>query len=191
MDKGSIFDSEDRTEKIVDIYVTAEAVRDMKYRKDKEDLDNKTQKTQTPQHTAELVLFTDGWTYYQSSIYYMSKEMMNWTESRRYCMDTGADLIIINNTEKQEFVKNMSGGAAVWIGVTDSDVEGTWKWVDGRNVTSDGGIKEPNGATTENCAVTVGVPQSVFCELVGWIDVACNRAFQWICEKRISQFILP
>ncbi|KTG35455.1 hypothetical protein cypCar_00006784 [Cyprinus carpio] len=207
MDKGSIFDSEDRTEKIVDIYVTAEAVRDMKYRKDKEDLDNKTQKTQTPQHTGsdsvrsrssraavvclvllcvllltavivlcvhiytnytqerdqlltkinnltedrheliiknknlmnviKLVAGKDGWTYYQSSIYYMSKEMMNWTESRRYCMDTGADLIIINNTEKQEFVKNMSGGAAVWIGVTDSDVEGTWKWVDGRNVTSE------------------------------------------------------
>uniref|UniRef100_A0A8C2ITH9 C-type lectin domain-containing protein n=1 Tax=Cyprinus carpio TaxID=7962 RepID=A0A8C2ITH9_CYPCA len=248
----------------------------MKYRKDKEDLDNKTQKTQTPQHTGsdsvrsrssraavvclvllcvllltavivlcvhiytnntnytqerdqlltnitnltedrhELIiknknlmnvikLVVDGWTYYQSSIYYMSKEKMNWTESRRYCMDTGADLITINNTEKRvsknkqtnkKTFYNMSGGAAVWIGVTDSDVEGTWKWVDGRNVTSEfwaynAQIKEPNGATKENCAVTVAVPQEMFCELVGWIDVACNRAFQWICEKRISQFILP
>ncbi len=50
MDKGSIMDSEDRIEKMVDIYVSAEAVRDMKL-KDKEDFDTQTTKTQTPQHT--------------------------------------------------------------------------------------------------------------------------------------------
>ncbi len=50
MDKGSIMDSEDRIEKMVDIYVSAEAVRDMKH-KDKEDFDIETTKTQTPQHT--------------------------------------------------------------------------------------------------------------------------------------------
>ncbi len=51
MDKGSIMDSEDRIEKMVDIYVSAETVRDMKHKKDKEDFDNQTTKTQTPQHT--------------------------------------------------------------------------------------------------------------------------------------------
>ncbi len=50
MDKGSIMDSEDRIEKMVDIYVSAESVRDMKH-KDKEDFDTQTTKTQTPQHT--------------------------------------------------------------------------------------------------------------------------------------------
>ncbi len=50
MDKGSIMDSEDRIEKMVDIYVSAEAVRDMKH-KDKEDFDTQTTKTKTPQHT--------------------------------------------------------------------------------------------------------------------------------------------
>ncbi len=50
MDKGSIMDSEDRIEKMVDIYVSAETVRDMKH-KDKENFDTQTTKTQTPQHT--------------------------------------------------------------------------------------------------------------------------------------------
>ncbi|XP_051747985.1 asialoglycoprotein receptor 1-like isoform X2 [Ctenopharyngodon idella] len=73
---------------------------------------------------------------YQSSLYFISSEKRNWTESRRYCTERGADLIIINNREEHEFVKKMSGGAGVWIGLTDSDVEGRWKWVDGANMTS-------------------------------------------------------
>ncbi|XP_043106589.1 CD209 antigen-like protein E [Puntigrus tetrazona] len=129
-----------------------------------------------------------GWTCFQSNFYYMSNEIKNWNESRRYCTERGADLIIINNREEQEFVKNISGSAIVWIGLTDSDAEGTWKWVDGSRMTS--GFSswvsgEPNGGTSENCAVTLAVPH-----LVGWCDVTCYGAFQWICEKRISQLTL-
>ncbi|RXN05163.1 CD209 antigen-like protein [Labeo rohita] len=78
----------------------------------------------------------DGWICYQSSLYFMSSEMRNWTESRRYCTEKGADLIIINNKEEQEFVVNISVGNAVWTGLTDIDVEGSWKWVDGSTLTS-------------------------------------------------------
>ncbi|XP_067249326.1 asialoglycoprotein receptor 2-like [Chanodichthys erythropterus] len=73
---------------------------------------------------------------YESSFYVIFSEKRNWTESRRYCTERGADLIIINNGEEQEFVKKISGGTGVWIGLTDSDVEGRWEWVDGTNMTS-------------------------------------------------------
>ncbi|XP_067289837.1 C-type lectin domain family 4 member K-like isoform X2 [Pseudorasbora parva] len=79
---------------------------------------------------------SEVWTYYQSSFYYKSNEKKNWTESRRYCTARGADLIIINNKEEQDFVKNISNGTSVWIGLTDSDVEGRWKWVDGSSLNS-------------------------------------------------------
>uniref|UniRef100_A0A8C1VXI3 Uncharacterized protein n=1 Tax=Cyprinus carpio TaxID=7962 RepID=A0A8C1VXI3_CYPCA len=42
-----------------------------------------------------------GWTCYQSSFYFMSTEKKNWTESRKYCTERGADLIIINNREEK------------------------------------------------------------------------------------------
>ncbi|KAK9976649.1 hypothetical protein ABG768_021854 [Culter alburnus] len=113
----------------------------------------------------------------QSSLYFISSEEKNWTESRRYCTERGADLIIINNREEQEFVKKISGDAGVWIGLTDSDVEGRWEWVDGTNMTSgfwESG--EPKGFRNENCAVL---------HPSGWHDYPCNDAFKWICEKNI------
>ncbi len=55
---------------------------------------------------------------------------------------------------------------------------------------------EPNGQTKdvpdEDCVVTVAVPQLPdWPGLEGWLDVKCDRGFKWICEKQISQFILP
>ncbi len=49
MNKGLIMDSEDRIERIVDIYISAEAVRDMEHEKDTEDFNNT--KPGTHQHT--------------------------------------------------------------------------------------------------------------------------------------------
>ncbi|XP_048034468.1 CD209 antigen-like [Megalobrama amblycephala] len=114
---------------------------------------------------------------YQSSFYYMSAEKKNWNESRRHCTERGADLIIINNREEQEFVKKMSGNTGVWIGLTDSDVEGRWKWVDGSALTSGFWMfGEPNGYGKENCAVLY--PS-------GWYDYPCNDAFKCICVRNI------
>ncbi|XP_059395442.1 CD209 antigen-like protein C [Carassius carassius] len=120
--------------------------------------------------------FQDGWTYYQFSLYYVSTEMKNWTESRRYCTERGADLVIINNSQKQDFVKKISCGAQTWIGLTDDDVNGTWTWVDGSTLTS--GFwrpDEPNGHLRENCTVT---------HSSGWADYSCTILFKWICEKK-------
>ncbi|XP_059400678.1 CD209 antigen-like protein C [Carassius carassius] len=129
----------------------------------------------------------DGWIFYQSSFYYKSNETRNWTESRQDCHKRGADLIIINTSEENDFVKKITDRREFWIGLTDSEVEGTWKWVDGSTLKDrTSGFwepNEPNGKELENCVVTYlkKVPQ-----LKGWLDVPCNGAHQWICEKNIS-----
>ncbi|XP_058644793.1 CD209 antigen-like protein C isoform X2 [Onychostoma macrolepis] len=131
----------------------------------------------------QLLCKEDEWIYYQSSFYYMSSEMKNWTESRQDCLKRRADLIIINNRDEQDFVKNISDKREFWIGVTDSDVEGRWKWVDGSTLTSGfWASREPNGGKVENCAVTY---LTKWPDLLGWLDVRCNNAYQWICEKSI------
>ncbi|XDV25862.1 hypothetical protein PO909_029701 [Leuciscus waleckii] len=115
---------------------------------------------------------------YQSSFYYMSSEEKSWSESRRYCTERGADLIIINNKEKEELVKKMSGSTGVWMGLTDSDEEGRWTWVDGSTLTSGFWMStEPNGYKKENCAVLY--PSGLY-------DYPCENAFKCICEKYLK-----
>ncbi|XP_026104412.1 CD209 antigen-like protein C isoform X1 [Carassius auratus] len=303
MDKGSIMDSEDRIERIVDIYVSAEAVRDMKHKKETEDFN--TEEPRTPRHTgsdgvtisraagvclglmcvllmtAVIVLcfifiqerqqlktkitnlteerdqlltnnmsltqerqqlqtkitnlteerqqlktkitnlteerdqlltnnmsltqerqqlktkitnlteerdqlkserndlkLADGWKCHQSSLYFFSSEKKSWIESRRYCRERGTDLIIINNREEQDFVKNICGSDHFWIGLTDIEVEGRWKWVDGSTLTSGFWVSgEPNNqGTEEDCANT---------HSSGWFDTKCDSSVKWICEKSI------
>ncbi|XP_042588432.1 CD209 antigen-like protein C [Cyprinus carpio] len=128
-------------------------------------------------HQEKNELLKGVWIYYQSHLYFVSSEKMSWNESRRYCTERGADLIIINNREEQDFVKKISANANVWIGLTDIDVEGSWKWVDGSALTS--GFwdpREPNGHRGENCALTYSP---------GWADYPCSNLFLWICEKSI------
>ncbi|XP_042600847.1 CD209 antigen-like protein C [Cyprinus carpio] len=122
----------------------------------------------------------DGWKCHQSSLYFISSEMKSWTESRRYCRERAADLIIINNTEEQDFVKIISGGSEYfWIGLTDIEVEGRWKWVDGSNITSGFWASgEPNSfqGKEEDCALN---------HLPGWADYPCDYMSKWICEKSV------
>ncbi|XP_067299154.1 hepatic lectin-like [Pseudorasbora parva] len=126
--------------------------------------------------TKERDELLNGWVYYKSSLYFFSSEKKSWTDSRRYCTERRADLIIINNREEQGFVRNISADV-FWIGLTDGDVEGRWEWVDGSTLTSGFWLSgEPNSyrGTDEDCAVIYGP---------GGADYPCNHTIQWICEK--------
>ncbi|KAJ8368964.1 hypothetical protein SKAU_G00089920 [Synaphobranchus kaupii] len=52
--------------------------------------------------------------------------------SRSDCIKRGADLVIVENEEEQEFIaKNNKKEDHCWIGLSDLETEGTWIWVDG------------------------------------------------------------
>ncbi|XP_026107507.1 CD209 antigen-like protein C [Carassius auratus] len=126
----------------------------------------------------DLQKFVDGLKCHQSTLYFFSSEKKNWNESRRYCRERGTDLIIINNTEEQDFVKNICGSDHFWIGLTDIEEEGRWKWVDGSTLTSGFWARgEPNNYQgNDDCANT---------RSSGWYDAQCDSSLKWICEKSI------
>ncbi|KAL6467040.1 hypothetical protein MHYP_G00248440 [Metynnis hypsauchen] len=124
-----------------------------------------------------------GWICFSSSVYYISTEKKSWSESRQDCRGRGADLLIINSREEQDFTEMLRRGQIAWIGLTDQEKEGVWKWVDGSALTTRfWGSGEPNSrAGDEDCVVTghTSDPSQ------NWADYPCNVQFVWICEKRI------
>ncbi|KAM4539501.1 uncharacterized protein PAE49_020326 isoform 4-T5 [Odontesthes bonariensis] len=76
---------------------------------------------------------SDGWTRFGLNCYFKSTEWKTWSDSRKLCQERGADLVIINSKEEQEFVRKLNGYGESWIGLQVS--EGDWKWVDGSPLT--------------------------------------------------------
>ncbi|XP_036372536.1 C-type lectin domain family 4 member E-like [Megalops cyprinoides] len=115
--------------------------------------------------------------------YYISREQKNWTESQQYCRDRGADLVIIETKEEQEFLEAFK--RKFWIGLTDAETERTWKWVDGATLSA-GFWKsgEPNNANSgEDCACL----ESKDNQMNAWNDLPCNNMQNWICETTTCQ----
>uniref|UniRef100_A0A669EQB3 C-type lectin domain-containing protein n=1 Tax=Oreochromis niloticus TaxID=8128 RepID=A0A669EQB3_ORENI len=73
----------------------------------------------------------EEWTRFGSKFYFKSTERKTWSNSQKHCKTRGADLVMINSKEEQEFIRNMRGGS--WIGLTGWNYE--WEWVDGSALT--------------------------------------------------------
>ncbi|XP_031427019.1 CD209 antigen-like protein E [Clupea harengus] len=120
-----------------------------------------------------------GWKSFESRLYFFSIAEKTWNESREDCKQRGADLVIINSQEEQNFVS--AHARETWIGLTDSEIEGQWKWVDGTPHSLKKGLwmeKEPNNADMgEDCGKAYGKQ---------WNDEVCSRKFKWTCENKSS-----
>uniref|UniRef100_A0A8B9H6K1 C-type lectin domain-containing protein n=1 Tax=Astyanax mexicanus TaxID=7994 RepID=A0A8B9H6K1_ASTMX len=118
-----------------------------------------------------------SWKKFGSSHYYISTEKKMWHGAKKDCRERGADLVIINSEEEQEFIKRQ--GKGVWIGLTDAEEEGVWKWsYEGYWVSG-----EPNNADKgEDCAVF----KDGILTLETWNDLPCCAENIWICEATLS-----
>ncbi|XP_023277738.1 CD209 antigen-like protein E [Seriola lalandi dorsalis] len=123
----------------------------------------------------------DGCKSFNNSFYFISSGQKSWEDSRQDCKDRGADLIVVNSKEEQVFINSFK--RKFWIGLSNRDREGTWKWVDGSVLNSTGfwiGV-EPRGrfaGVRDGCVSTLWYRQQNT-----WNDDDCSKAQQWICEK--------
>ncbi|XP_053336246.1 CD209 antigen-like protein E [Clarias gariepinus] len=118
-----------------------------------------------------------GWRFSTLKFYYVSTQKKNWTESRQDCIERGLDLVIINSKEEQEFVNNLSKikNYGVYIGLTDQDKEGVWKWVDGTSMTKAYWASGNKHSKNDDCVVNKY-------KSGGWFDRPCTETYHWICE---------
>ncbi|XP_041708589.1 CD209 antigen-like protein E isoform X1 [Coregonus clupeaformis] len=67
-----------------------------------------------------------GWLHFESSCYFLSRDRLNWDESRDECKKRGADLAVITNKTVQTFL-TAKGNLMYWIGLRQRTRN--WVWV--------------------------------------------------------------
>ncbi|XP_060066710.1 C-type mannose receptor 2-like [Ylistrum balloti] len=77
---------------------------------------------------------------YNDVCLFLLKRKLTWNDAQSNCSSGGGRLVQIQYQAKQDFLYNTLTAMkwtdwGVWIGATDHDSEGTWKWTDGTNLT--------------------------------------------------------
>lgn len=66
---------------------------------------------------------------FDSHRYELFEEFVSWQDAVASCEEIGAHLVTIGSAEENEFVWNQFGDNYHWLGATDEECEGEWRWV--------------------------------------------------------------
>ncbi|XP_073451209.1 killer cell lectin-like receptor subfamily B member 1B allele B [Aquarana catesbeiana] len=127
--------------------------------------------------TAGCTLCPNGWLGHRENCYYFSSggDVRTWNESREVCEEMGADLLVIEDQEQQEFINRsikQQTYEMFWVGLY-RDGDG-WRWVDGRLYNT--GLFQILGNSSGDC---------VWWEAdSGYYNDHCLSKHNRICQKR-------
>ncbi|KAG7177365.1 C-type lectin lectoxin-Phi1-like [Homarus americanus] len=115
--------------------------------------------------------------------FYIGRQKMSWIDARTHCQGMKGDLASPNNIYAlKAFLIDKLDSAAVFVGATDQEKEGSWSWLDGRNIVeNDFSEGEPNNHKgIENCA-------GLDTEKVRVLnDRDCSDHIQFVCEFQLG-----
>ena len=141
----------------------------------------------------EEVLYLEGHGYTNEG----ESSKRKWMEAQSHCKSQGKQLAKINSGWEQEQIDSLLDRKdKVWLGGSDTEEEGRWKWTDGSPIsftkwaktksTNNKGKKGQEGVGFD-CILgtktgTVGrFPHTKCCHLV-WNDVRCTDPHNYICQ---------
>jgi len=105
-----------------------------------------------------------------------------WHEARGYCQQQGGELVSIHDPETAEVLMwapiDLLGVEEVWIGLSDSEVEGDFVWSDGSPLDfvawfEEGPAQGPDGEGRDCVLSRPG----------GWVDIFCEEPRPFICSR--------
>ncbi|XP_039675543.1 hepatic lectin-like isoform X2 [Perca fluviatilis] len=140
----------------------------------------------------------EGWELHGGKCYYFSTDRLPWERSRNQCRNQHGDLVKIDSREEQTFLelklreKMNEPEDKFWIGLTDSQTEGTWLWADGSPLDTRltfWSSREPDNwegqdPDGEDC-VRMGKRGGAL-DLNCWFDKSCKVPHRRICEKKVT-----
>ena len=125
--------------------------------------------------------------------YFWSSNKQNWDESKSHCEIMNGTLAAVTSLPIHNFlVRKVDKGSDnqytwFWIGGTDRETEGNWKWVDGSDWNFSHWAtlrdKQPSGGPNQNCLQIYHGRYATN----GWNDQYCYMALPFICSWKICQ----
>ena len=70
---------------------------------------------------------------YNGHIYAYFNDCYTWKEAKALCEGMGGHLVTITSKEENDYVHQLTANNYAYIGCTDEEKEGTWKWVTGES----------------------------------------------------------
>ncbi|XP_058863031.1 hepatic lectin-like isoform X10 [Acipenser ruthenus] len=118
------------------------------------------------------------WLSFNEACYYFSKKRANWHKAKESCNSKNASLAVISSNQELDYLKSRIGSTHYWLGLSDSETEGSWKWLDGRPVEKRfWNSGEPNNAANnEDCGILTSSKLN---------DIPCSSEEHWICEMKL------
>ncbi|XP_066271448.1 uncharacterized protein [Branchiostoma lanceolatum] len=120
------------------------------------------------------------YTAYRRLCFRTYDESKPYNEARQVCADDGGLLAMPKTSTATNFLVNAMGLSNYWIGLSDQNTEGDWRWEDGtpHDKTVDYNLwlpGQPGGRESENCVQAY--PGS-------WNDFGCGSALRFICQLK-------
>ena len=121
----------------------------------------------------------------------------SWHSAVDSCENMSSQLVIIESQSEREFVHNLAT-SSYWIGLTDTQTEGTFLWINGQAPTDTSwSLGEPNDDKLfgEDCVEVLLPPKemrSTTSMIVDgkWNDESCERRKSFVCKKSKDRFSL-
>ena len=67
--------------------------------------------------------------------YALIQESVTWHVAKQRCEAMGGYLVCVETPEEDRFIDRICQGSHVWLGGTDEEKEGEWRWVNGQPMT--------------------------------------------------------
>ena len=124
-----------------------------------------------------------GWQEWNGACYKFSSTLVPYSDASAACKNDEANLVSIHSPEENEFVRSLTGGSDIFIGLNDSKTEGTFVWSDGSTVTyANWELGEPDdGYNMSDCVVLLGSSDGK------WNDTPCIMWNEYVCKFTRAQ----
>ncbi|MBQ1391400.1 MAG: cell wall-binding repeat-containing protein, partial [Firmicutes bacterium] len=116
---------------------------------------------------------------YNGHTYIYVERLSTWYAAKQFSESLGGHLVTVTSAGEDNFIKNLTGGKAVWIGLSDKASEGSWQWLTGESYS----YKNWNSGEPNDSAGDEGEEDYVhYSDGGNWNDNGGYKTYHFVCE---------